>query len=45
LPFPQIQSFPSIIFAKLFGFEEMARFKAEAGAEKAPDVEFNFDKK
>ena len=41
----KIQSFPSIIFAKLFGFEEMARFKAEAGAEKAPDVEFNFDKK
>lgn len=41
----KIQSFPSIIFAKLFGFEEMARFKSEAGAEKAPDVEFNFDKK
>lgn len=35
-------SFPSVIFAKLFGFEEMARFKAEAGAEKAPDVEFDF---
>jgi LemA protein len=38
----KIQSFPSVIFAKLFGFEEMARFKAEAGAEKAPDVEFDF---
>lgn len=38
----KIQSFPSIIFAKIFGFEEMARFKAEAGAEKAPDVEFDF---
>ncbi|MDI6048797.1 LemA family protein [Flavobacterium sp. XS2P24] len=38
----KIQSFPSVIFAKIFGFEEMARFKAEAGAEKAPDVEFDF---
>lgn len=38
----KIHSFPSIIFAKLFGFEEMARFKAEAGAEKAPSVEFDF---
>lgn len=39
------RSFPSVIFAKLFGFKEIARFKSEAGAEKAPDVEFNFDKK
>jgi LemA protein len=39
------RSFPSVLFAKLFGFGEIARFKAEAGAEKAPDVEFNFDKK
>ena len=39
------RSFPSVIFAKLFGFNEIARFKADAGAEKAPDVEFNFDKK
>jgi LemA protein len=41
----KIKSFPSVIFAKLFGFNEIARFKAEAGAEKAPEVEFNFDKK
>ena len=41
----KIKSFPSVIFAKLFGFNEMARFKADAGAEKAPEVEFNFDKK
>jgi LemA protein len=34
-----------VIFAKLFGFTEMARFKSEAGAEKAPDVNFSFDKK
>ncbi|WP_395053974.1 LemA family protein [Flavobacterium sp.] len=39
------RSFPSVIFAKIFGFGEIARFKADAGAEKAPDVEFNFDKK
>lgn len=39
------KSFPSVIFAKLFGFNEMARFKAEEGAEKAPKVEFDFDKK
>lgn len=41
----KIKSFPSVIFAKLFGFDEMARFKADAGAEKAPEVEFDFDKK
>jgi LemA protein len=41
----KIKGFPSVIFAKIFGFNEMARFKADAGAEKAPDVEFNFDKK
>lgn len=41
----KIKSFPSVIFAKLFGFNEIARFKAEAGAEKALEVEFNFDKK
>lgn len=39
------RSFPSVIFAKMFGFGEIARFKSEAGAEKAPEVEFNFDKK
>lgn len=39
-------SFPAVIFANLFGFEDMARFKSEAGAEKAPEVEFDFgDKK
>ena len=39
------RSFPSVIFAKLFGFGEIARFKSDAGAEKAPNVEFDFDKK
>ena len=36
------KTFPSKITAKLFGFDEMGRFEAEKGAEKAPDVEFNF---
>lgn len=36
------KTFPNVIFAKLFGFNEMARFAAEEGAEKAPNVEFNF---
>jgi LemA protein len=41
----KIKGFPSVIFAKLFGFNEMARFKSDAGAEKAPEIEFDFDKK
>lgn len=41
----KIKTFPSVIFAKLFGFNEMARFQAEAGAEKAPEVEFDFGNK
>lgn len=38
-------SFPAVIFASIFGFEDIARFKAEEGAEKAPEVEFNFNDK
>ena len=34
------RSFPSNIFAGLFGFGEKAYFKAVAGAEKAPSVQF-----
>lgn len=37
------ESFPSNIFAGLFGFEKMARFKSEEGAEKAPEVKFDFN--
>lgn len=33
-------SFPAVIFANMFGFDDMARFKADEGAEKAPVVEF-----
>lgn len=39
------RSFPSVIFAKLFGFDEIARFKSDAGAEKAPKVKFDFNDK
>ncbi|MBW2962375.1 LemA family protein [Mesonia aestuariivivens] len=35
-----IRKFPNNIFAGMFGFERMTPFEAEAGAEKAPDVEF-----
>lgn len=35
-----IKSFPTNIYAGWFGFKEKPQFKAEAGAEKAPKVEF-----
>jgi LemA protein len=38
-----IRKFPNKFFAGLFGFESMNRFEAEAGAENAPDVEFDFE--
>ncbi|WP_010518519.1 LemA family protein [Croceivirga radicis] len=38
-----IKTFPNSVLAGWFGFDELAYFKAEAGAEKAPDVDFNFD--
>jgi len=34
--------FPAVIFANLLGMKEKAYFKAAAGAEKAPTVDFNF---
>lgn len=37
-----IRVFPNNLFAGLFGFEKMERFQADAGAEDAPDVEFDF---
>lgn len=40
----KIKSFPAVIFAKMFGFNEMARFKSDPGAEKAPKVNFDFGK-
>ena len=34
--------FPGKLLADMFGFKEMARYKADAGSEDAPDVEFDF---
>ncbi len=35
--------FPNKILAGWFGFEEMARYKADPGSENAPDVDFEFN--
>lgn len=34
--------FPGKLLAGLFGFEEMARYKANPGSENAPEVDFDF---
>lgn len=39
-----IKTFPNSVLAGMFNFEELAYFKSEAGAEKAPDVNFDFNK-
>ena len=39
-----IKIFPNSILAGVFHFQELAYFKSEAGAENAPDVNFDFDK-
>lgn len=36
----KIKSLPAVLFAKMLGFDEMARFQAEEGAERAPQVQF-----
>lgn len=36
----KVRSFPDNIIATLFGFEKKSQFSADAGAEKAPTVEF-----
>lgn len=35
--------FPNKVLAGMFGFKEMARYKADPGSEKAPDTSFDFD--
>jgi LemA protein len=40
-----IKTFPNSILAGLFHFESKPYFDAEAGADKAPDVKFDFNKK
>ena len=37
-----IKTFPNSLLAGLFNFESLNYFKAEAGSEKAPDVDFDF---
>jgi len=36
----KVRSFPTNIFAGIFGFDKKEGFKAEVGAEKAPEVKF-----
>ena len=36
-----VRRFPNVIFAGMFGFNRMEKFEAAAGAEKAPEVNFN----
>jgi LemA protein len=40
-----IKKFPGSFLAGMMNFDEMARYKSEAGSEKAPDVNFDFKKK
>lgn len=37
-----IKTFPNTLLAGLFGFEDLNYYKAEAGSEIAPEVEFDF---
>ena len=40
-----VKTFPTNIMAKIFGFAEKAFFEATAGAQNAPDINFDFGKK
>ena len=37
----KVRTFPNSIFAGIFGFKEKAYYKADAGSENAPDINFN----
>ncbi len=37
----RVRTFPNNIFASIFGFKAKQFYKADAGSEKAPDVQFN----
>jgi LemA protein len=39
-----VKRFPAVIWANIFGFKEKPYFQAQAGAENAPSVNFNFGK-
>ena len=38
-----IKKFPNSILAGWFGFDEMPRYQADAGADQVPEVEFDFE--
>lgn len=38
-----IKTFPNMLLAGLFNFDEMNYYKADAGSEKAPDIDFDFE--
>jgi len=38
----KVDRFPGVLFASIFGFKQMPRYKSDAGSEKAPDINFNF---
>lgn len=38
-----IKTFPNNLLAGFFNLDELAYYEADAGAEQAPDVDFNFD--
>lgn len=40
-----VRRFPTLITAKIMGFKEKQYFKSAPGTDKAPDVNFEFDKK
>ena len=40
-----VRSFPTLITAKIMGFKEKQYFKSAPGTDKAPDVNFDFNKK
>jgi LemA protein len=37
----KVRRFPGTLFASMFGFDERAQFEAEAGAQQAPEVNFD----
>jgi LemA protein len=38
-----VQTFPTVLYAGMLGFTQRPYFQAQAGAENAPDVKFNFN--
>lgn len=36
-----VRRFPNVIFAGMFGFDRMTKFESAAGADKAPELNFN----